>query len=432
MTNKDLVFGIVRKIYAASSVLASPFLLYHLKRRSRSGKEDESRLAEREGVAAIPRPVGRLVWFHCASVGESLAALPVVEKLLVQSPDMSVLLTTGTTTSAQLMAERLPERSYHQYVPYDHPVWIKRFLNHWKPDAAIWVESEFWPNTLCALKQKTIPLMLVNGRVSYRSYRRWRKAPSIIRGILGCFNICLAQTEQDAEYLRNLGARNVVAHGNLKLGVAPLLADQDALSVFEKTVADRPCWLMSSTHEGEEEIGIAIHQKLVTQFPSLLTIIVPRHPGRGDAISASLKEYGLTVTQRSHRDGLTSDTSVYLADTLGELGLFYRACDIVFMGKSLVSPGGGQNPFEPAKLGCAVLFGPHMGNFVSLSEAMLSAGAARQVANADALCQEISNLLNAPNELDSRKKASIAFCDQAEDIIEDTVLRIRALMKCGS
>ena len=423
----DQVFSFSSKIYSAGIILATPLLRFHLWRRVRHGKEDPSRVREREGISSFTRPKGELIWFHCASVGESMAILPVAQKMLEVSSDASVLVTTGTTSSARLMADRLPTRAHHQYAPLDHPQWIRRFLDHWKPDVAIWVESEFWPNTLQALKQRSVPLMLVNGRVSGESYNRWKKVPGIIGGILGCFDICLAQTDMDARHLSDLGARKVVIHGNLKLAAPPLPVEEEALKTLDDSLTDRPRWLVSSSHDGEELIAAEIHDHLTSQFPNLVTIIVPRHPSRGAAIYDLLRENGLQVAMRSRGDDLTNDTAIYIADTMGELGLFYRACDIVFMGKSLVQPGGGQNPFEPAKLGCAVLYGPNMGNFVELADAMQTAGAAAMVAGAEMLCQEVSCLLGDANERANRSRMAVTFCSSAENIIDDTVSRINDL-----
>ncbi len=354
-----------------------------------------------------------------------MAALPVVEKLLAAAPDTSVLMTTGTITSARLMEERLPERAFHQYAPLDHPGWVRKFLDHWKPDAAIWVESEFWPNTLYELKRRSIPLMLANGRVSTKSYNRWKRVPGIIKGILECFDICLAQTKLDAGHLSELGASQVVVHGNLKLGAAPLPVNEDALGALNGSLADRPRWLVSSSHEGEEEIAAQIHVELASLFPNIVTIIVPRHPNRGSAIAGMLSEKGIQTAVRSRGDELTAETSIYIGDTMGELGLFYRVCDIVFMGKSLILPGGGQNPFEPARLGCAVLFGPNMENFVELSDEMQAAGAAMQITDAEMLCEEVAHLLSDPVSRRNRKRRAVEFCTGAENIIEDTVLRIK-------
>jgi len=429
--NSSQVFGFSRRLYATAVVLGAPLLRLHQRSRARRGKEDVDRREEREGLPSVVRPVGKVVWFHCASVGESVAALPVIEKLLRDHVDLSVLMTTGTVTSARLMADRLPDRAIHQYAPLDHSGWVGRFLDHWKPDAAVWVESEFWPNTLWALKQRSIPVMLVNGRISQDSYTRWKRVSPIIRGILGCFDVCLAQTEQDARHLVDLGAREVALHGNLKLGAEALPVEQEALTTLRDALHDRPRWLVSSSHEGEEEIAARVHTTLADRFPSLLTIIVPRHPARGTDIASQLRDMGLTVSVRSEGETLSQETSVYIADTMGELGLFYRVCKIVFMGKSLIQPGGGQNPFEPMKLGCATIFGPNMGNFEELSEAMVSAKAAIGVLDINALEVAVAELLENPDSLAGKQRMASEFCAQCDSIIDDTVLKIEHLMQMG-
>lgn len=377
-------------LYHALTSLGGPLVRLYLERRKARGKEDAGRFAERLGIASRPRPPGGLVWLHAASVGESLSILPLVCRIL-ERPGLSVLVTTGTITSARLMAERLPERAVHQYVPVDRPAWVKSFLGHWRPDLALWVESEFWPNLVAATHARRVPLVLINGRMSARSFTGWNRVPGFIKDLLSRFDLCLAQTEGDALRFTTLGAANVKARGNLKMAVPVLPADEAEISRLSAIIGTRPVWLASSTHAGEEAMAGRVHKAVATTHPGLLTVIVPRHPHRGAEAAAELRTQGLTVTLRSAGKAPSGD--VYMADTMGELGLFYRLCPIAFIGKSLGAQGG-QNPFEPALMGTAVLFGPHMGNFPDMAPSMVAAGAARQIEDEAALAQAVSEWLS--------------------------------------
>jgi 3-deoxy-D-manno-octulosonic-acid transferase len=383
----------IHGLYRAFSILGGPVIDVYLKRRMVRGKEDPGRAGERRGIASLPRSQGGLVWLHAASVGESLSLLPLARRLL-QRPGTKVLVTTGTVTSARLMAERLPEGAVHQYVPVDRPAWVRRFLDHWRPDLVLWAESDFWPNMLAEIGARKVPLILVQGRVSPKSFAGWRKARGFIARVLADFTLCLGQTPGDSERLALLGAKKTACVGNLKMSVPPLPCEESELDVLRRSVAGRPLWLASSTHPGEEAIAAHVHRALEADVPGLLTIIVPRHPQRGPEVLGEIKALGLSASLRSGGEGPSAQ--VYVADTMGELGLFYRLAPVVFMGKSLTVEGG-QNPFEPALLGAAVLFGPRMSNFPEMAPAMAAAGAARQVADERDLQQAVRELLIDPD-----------------------------------
>ncbi len=383
-------------LYRLATTLAGPFLRLLLSRRRARGKEDPARLPERLGIAGRPRPLGKLVWMHAASVGESLSVLPLIERLLEARPDWSLLLTTGTVTSARLMADRLPERAIHQYVPVDRQAWVRRFLDHWRPDAAVWVESEFWPTLITETRRRRVPMALIQGRVSDRSFATWGKHQWLATALLAPFSLILGQSNEDARRLFVLGADKTDCLGDLKAAAPPLPVDQDALDALRDTVGDRPRWLAASTHAGEDLLAYTAHGRLAADLPGLLTVIVPRHPQRADAVRAELTAAGARVAQRSRGETPGPDIDVYLADTMGEMGLFYRLCPIAFVGKSLRVPngeGGGQNPLEPARLGRAVVFGPRMENFALVADRLTVAGAARQVEDLDGLITTLAWLL---------------------------------------
>jgi 3-deoxy-D-manno-octulosonic-acid transferase len=406
----------MHRLYHALTVLLGPILPFYLKRRMARGKEDPQRLRERLGQPGRPRPDGGLVWLHAASVGEALSLLPLVERLATRP--LTVLVTTGTVTSAKLMAERLPQGAIHQFIPVDRPAYVRRFLDHWRPDLVLWAESDYWPNLLAGIARRNVPLVLVQGRVSARSFAGWQRARGFIRTILGRFTLCLTQTTGDAERLSALGARDVRCLGNLKMAVPPLPHEPAELVGLQEVIGNRPLWLAASTHPGEEALVAVAHRSLADRFPDLLTIIVPRHPHRGPEVATEVKARGLTATLRSA--GQRPDKAVYIADTMGELGLFYRLSPIVFVGKSL-SVEGGQNPFEPALLGAAVLFGPRMSNFPDMAPAMLAAGAATLVADEAELADRIGDLLADQALLASRRAAARAWAEAEAGALE-TVL----------
>ena len=379
------------KIYRAASRAAEPVANIALNRRLRAGKESAERIGERRGIASLPRPEGKLIWIHGASVGESLSILPLVESLKSHMPKARFLATTGTTTSAALMAQRLPQDAIHQFVPLDHPDFVEAFLSHWRPDAAIFVESEFWPN-LILLSRKAAPFMaLINGRMSPGSFRDWKSQPNAIRFILSSFDVVLGQDRQNAERLKILSGKDVGMFGNLKNAAPPLPVDEEQLSCLRDQIGNRRRWLAASTHPGEEEIVIAAHRQLVEEFSDLLTIIAPRHPNRGGEIALLTENADLNPALRSHGDQITDQTGIYIADTLGELGLFYRLSDIAFVGGS-ITPKGGHNPLEPARLGASILHGPETFNFVETYDGMRKAGGAALVRNDRELAVAIRRL----------------------------------------
>lgn len=383
-------------LYRAATTLGGPAFHAALRVRAGRGKEDPARLRERRGHASRPRPAGRLAWLHAASVGESLAALPLIALMLEARPGLEVLLTTGTLTSARLVERRLPARARHQYVPLDRIGYWRRFLRHWRPDAGILIESELWPNLFAEAARQRLPLALVNGRMSERSYRRWRSTGGAAARLLRQLEPCLAQSEDDARRLRALGASGVEVIGNLKLAAPPLDADPAALDVLRGALAGRPVWLAASTHPGEEAVVVEAQRALLARWPDLLLIIAPRHPARGPAIAAEARALGLTVAERSAGQPVDPAVGVYLADTLGELGLFYRLAPLALIGGSLV-PHGGQNPLEAARLGCVPLFGPLTWNFDEITRDLLARDAAIRVGGeAASIAEAVGGLLADP------------------------------------
>jgi 3-deoxy-D-manno-octulosonic-acid transferase len=401
-----------------------------LRMRAWRGKEEPSRLRERRGLTEMPRPAGRLVWCHAASVGESTALLPLI-KMIGTLPETSVLLTTGTATSARLMAERLPEGAIHQFAPWDRRIWIARFLDHWQPDLAVRMESELWPNTLAALRDGGIATAIVSARLSDTSVRGWRRVPSVARDIFNGVSLVLAQTEEHAARYGALGAKQVMVGGNLKLAAPPLPARPRDVDALTSAVGSRPVWLAASTHAGEEETAFDVHTALRESYPGLLTIVAPRHPDRTDSILALAKSRHLTVAVRSRAELPAEDTDIYLADTLGELGVMYSCAKVVFMGKSLKAHGG-QNPLEPLHFGCAIVFGPHMENFEDLAPQMVSAGMAVQIAAADQLAAAIGRLIGDAAARGNLTAASARLSDEGRRILDGTYKALTDLLDASA
>ncbi|HEY8947778.1 MAG TPA: 3-deoxy-D-manno-octulosonic acid transferase [Rhizomicrobium sp.] len=409
--------------YRLATMALAPAVPFFLRQRALRGKEDTARMRERLGYASAARPEGKLIWIHGASVGESVSALPLMDAFLRSGHP--VLVTSGTVTSAKLMAERLPAGAIHQYAPVDTPAATSRFLMHWKPDAALFVESELWPNLLHRAAGQGVKLALVNGRMSERSFRGWRRARRVADALLSLFDICLAQDSETAKRLTALGARNVQITGSLKADAPPLPANETKLAALRTAIGNRPVLLASSTHPGEDETILPAQDKLRGEYPDLLTIIAPRHPERGADIAmlcgprpSLLRSSGALPAQ---------DTQVYIADTIGELGLFYRLAPFAFIGGSLI-PHGGQNPLEPARLGCAVLTGPHTENFRQVYDAILSAQGSGLVGTALEIAAKAGRLLANPSEAKAMGEAARMAAISLGGAVEKTIAATEALL----
>jgi 3-deoxy-D-manno-octulosonic-acid transferase len=380
----------ILSLYRGAAWFATPILRRHLARRIPRGKEEASRIDERYGLASLPRPSGRLGWLHAASVGETQSLMPLIGALCSREPSLSLLVTTGTVSAARILERRAPPRTMHQYLPLDRQAWIVNFLTHWRPDFALWVESEFWPNLLAETARRQVPMALVNGRLSARSLARWRFAGPLIRPLLARFAVVLAQDEAQAGRLAALGARAPQCVGNLKFAADPLPVEEGALGEMKKLLAGREVWLAASTHAGEDAIIAAAHRKLAPRHPRLLTVIVPRHAERASAIAAELTAEGFRLARRSAGEEIAASTEIYLADTMGELGLFYRMAPVALVAGSYRWQG--HNPIEPALLGAAVLSGPRVANFFGIYERMCAANAVSIASEAE-LAQAVELLL---------------------------------------
>lgn len=413
---------VVLGAYRLFGLALRPLVPLALAVRATRGKEDRRRSGERYGRTAVRRPAGRLVWVHAASVGETNAVLPLVGRLTAAG--FRVLFTTATVTSAEIATRRLPEGAFHQFVPVDIATYVDRFLDHWRPEFVVFVESEIWPTIITRLEEAVVPLVLVNARLSERSWRGWRRVSAVARALFSRIGLVLAQSEEDGARFRSLGARKVLVTGNLKFDTPPLAADPGEFERLESAIGQRPLWVAASTHEGEEAMVADAHRLIRERHPGLLTILVPRHPERGNVVREVLASRRLSVAQRSRGEPLLREIDVYLADTLGELGLFYRAAPIAFLGGSLI-PHGGQNPIEPTRLVTAVLHGPHVHNFADIYDSLDRAAPGAPVTDARSLAAEVMALIGSPKLAADRAMAAAAALAPLSGALDATMLALR-------
>ncbi len=417
MTGARVPFSLPLTAYQRLTGASAPLLRGLLERRLARGKEDAGRIGERRGEPGRARPPGPLVWIHAVSVGEAVSVLPVIAALRARDPGTVILFTTGTTTSAGLVAERLKDAGViHQFIPVDHPAWVARFLDHWRPDLGLLVESELWPNLLLGAEARKIPLVLLNARLSERSYEGWRLASATIKRLLSVFSLCLAQDRASAERLRALGARTVHMLGNLKFAAMPLPEVPDLRLDFSRALGARPRWLAASIHPGEDVVIAKAHLALCARLPDVVTIVVPRHPERGPAIAETFITQGLVTRRRAAGDTPDEACEIYIADTLGELGTFARLTQTVFMGGSLI-PHGGQNPLEPARLGCAIVAGPHTDNFAEIYDQLEAAKALLRAKDAATLADAVALLLTDAQRRETSGGLAQRIATSAADVL---------------
>ena len=384
-------------LYRRLTRLLEPFAPRLLDARARKGKEDPRRVDERLGIAGLARPDGEIVWLHGVSVGETLSLLPLVERLRAERPEATVLVTSGTTTSAELLARRLPPGALHQYAPVDAPGAVARFLDHWRPSLGVLVESELWPNLIEGAQARGVKLALVSARITEKTAEGWARLPGAARRLLGAFSLILPQDAASAERLKRLGAR-VDGEVNLKLAGDAPPHDPAAFTRLSAAIGDRPVVVAASTHPGEE---IAIVRALDRLAERLCLILLPRHPDRAEEIGQALARDGYRFARRSRGETLTGETDLYLADTLGEMGLFLRLADVVVMGGSFapalgLPPVGGHNPLEPARLGKPSVTGPDASNWAAVTDMLVRAEALVQVQSPGDLPAVVAPLLSDP------------------------------------
>lgn len=419
--------GLLLGTYRALTTAARPLSGYILNRRAAKGKEVPERLAERRGFGGAPRPDGPLWWFHAASVGETNAILPVIEALRLRYPQLHILLTTITVTSARIAEARLPKGAIHQFVPLDSPAFVRRFLNHWTPDLALLTESEIWPNLILEAAAAKVPLVLLNARMSQRSFRRWSRLRGLSRPLFSRFDLVLTQDHWIAKRLERLGARHTIVSGNLKYDAPPPPVERGELEALRRAIGQRPVFLAASTHPGEDEVIARVHAQLKTALPSLLTIVAPRHPERGEPVARLMSQESLIAARRSLMQSLSDETDIYIADTIGELGLFYSLAPWAFIGGSLIKHGG-QNPLEAVKLGAGVLSGPHVFNFAETYKILIRYGACKVVTTGDELAGAVKHLFASPEAAAEMKRHAALAVETLGGALEKTLTALEPYM----
>ena len=422
------------QLYKSISSAGEPLFDALLAARARKGKEVPARLDERRGKATLSRPATSLIWIHAASVGESQSALILVDRLLKQTQGTQILMTTGTVSSAAMMQKNLPAGAIHQFYPLDHPAWVSSFLDHWQPDLVLWMESELWPNMLTEIKRRTIPAILVNARLSEKSFRRWKRIRNSAKQILGAFSLVLTQSETEASRYKALGASQVNATGNLKYSARPLSFNETDLKILTGSIGQRPIWLFASTHKGEESMACRIHQSLKSRFPDLLTVLVPRHPDRRDELANICRQNHLSFVLRGESKKMPAhETDIYIADTFGELGLFYRLAPLACIGRSFSDDGGGgHNPIEAAQLHCAALYGPNVQFQKDLYEEMSASGGALPLGNERELAEMVNDMLADPKKTEAMQKAGFEFTQTKAKVIDSVIGAITPFMDFAS
>jgi len=414
------------KAYRSLMTGLEPFAALLLKRRVKTGKEDETRIAERKGIASLERPIGQLIWMHGASVGETSMLLPLIKRLLGDDPKLHILVTSGTMTSAALLAKRLPDRAFHQMVPLDGPNFIDSFLTHWQPNLAVWAESDIWPNLVQQTQESGAKMALINARLSQNSVDGWRKKRKFARSVFSCFDIILPADELTHNALKFLGGNVVSQIGNLKTAAPALEYDAVESARLKTAFERRPVWLAASTHGEEEAELLKAHAFIRAKKADTLMIWVPRHPERGDEIVDFCAQHD--VAQRSKGETPSAETSIYLMDTLGEMGLALDLADVAFVGGSLHDSLTGHNPLEPARARVPVLTGPHVASFTSLYEEFFKHKAAMRVKSAKQLGKSVVALLSdgaAAQQMAGRAKL---LAEESDGVLDYTANALRDLI----
>lgn len=412
--------------YRALTWALGPFAAVMLHSRARKGKEDPLRLGERFGRYTLERPAGTLIWMHGASVGESLVLLTLIDAIRAQHGNAHILVTSGTRTSAELIARRAPIGVFHQFIPIDRPGPVRRFLDHWLPDAAIFAESEIWPNLILETRARGIPMSLVNARMNTSSLERWMKWRASGQALLSAFSWIGAADQRTARGLSQILDADIPFAGNLKLDAPVLLADQTELNAIKAEIADRPVWLAASTHEGEDETLLSAHQLLSKTQANPLMVLAPRHPERGDALAALIAGRGLNLARRSLGETPTAETSVWLADTLGEMPLWYGLAAASFIAGSLIDGIGGHNPIEASRCGSAVLSGPYTASFDDVFNAYRDQRAVFTVADAIEISDAVTGIWAGHGP--SREAVDAALTNASGGALTTTMTALRPLL----
>ena len=422
------------KFYKLFTIIFSPlidlYMLFRLVRR----KEDGKRIKERFGYTNIKRPKGKIIWFQCASVGESNSALPLIEKIIEKyNEKITVLITTGTTTSAKIIGKKIEGKSniIHQYTPIDKYFVIKRFLNYWKPSALITIESEIWPNMITLANEYTNKVMIVNAKMSERSFKRWKKFKGMKESVFDSISICYPQSQDDQYRLINLGIQNTLFLGNLKFDIPRLKVNQEFLNEIKTVIKSRKLLLCASAHEEEKEIIVKLYKNLKSDFSDIIFIVAIRDIKNVKKISEYFKSQNLIIKQKSLNEKIDFNTNIYLYDEMGEMGTLFEISNIVLMCGSLAENMGGHTPVEPAKHSCAIITGPYIKNNKSLFLELEKNNAclivdSKNKALEENLYDNIKLLINDSQKVDELKQNAISVCEKFSNVANDVAKNIIA------
>lgn len=410
----------IYSIYRLLTNILSPIINIHLENRVRIGKENPGRYREKLGLNLLPRPKGKVIWFHASSVGELNSVMPLIHLLHKELPTINFLITTSTLNSEKIFQKAKLPNSIHQFFPVDIPSAITKFLNNFKPNMAVFVDSELWPNMINMVSKKC-PLYLVNFRMSDNSFKRWKYFKPVVSQLLAKFKLIMSSSHDDhakLEFFLGPKAKNIQYTGNLKWSAPKYVYNETELNKIKKAIGNRPFWLAASTHPGEFEVFLNAHHALEKKYNNLLTIILPRHPERGMEIHELSTQNKLKSAVRSRSDKLTKAIQVYISDMMGELGLWYALADVVFVGGSLVHHGG-QNVLEPARMECAIFVGSHTFNFKEIIDSLLTSNAIEIVHNEKEFIDTLDELLSNKAKRIKLQKAALAVTEKTKNILEN-------------
>ena len=417
-------------LYRLITFLLKPVVRPVLFLRRKKGLEttDKNRRGERFGYASIKRPAGKVFWFNAASVGESNSIIPLVDKILETYKDVSVLITTTTFTSANNMAKKLDgKRAFHQFLPIDRRAYVDRFLDYWKPSVGFFVDSDFWPNLILSAKSKKIPLIVMNGRISDKSFAKYKENLSFCNPLMSAFIYGFGKSEEDRKRLEVMGVKTTTCVGNLKYAVAPLSYNKDELTKLQNMIGDRPVFVVSSTHPGEEERLLCSFLTIKKRYPNVLMVIAPRHPARGSEIKELVEVNGLKAALRSEGEVIKSNTDIYIANTMGELGLFYTLSNVVFVGGSF-APIGGHNPMEPARLHCVVLSGKLVHNFKETYDILVNENCVVMVSDEEDLASKVKSFFEHPDIMKQYMNKAFDVAERESAVLDRVMDKLQPIL----
>ena len=412
-------------IYKLITIIIRPFLFLFFIYRLLKNKEEFGKYYERRGLSLKVKPDGKIIWIHAASVGETLSTLPLIKKLKELSPEINIVITTSTKTSKEIIIEKNMDRVFHQYVPWDNKNFCINFLNNWKPDIAVFLESEIWPNLLYETKRKKIPISLINARITNKTYRRWLKFPKTISYLLSFFSIIIAQDNLSKDKLQNLGAKNIFVYGNLKNDSEKLSYNAESFKKYNNYFEQKDIIVVASTHRGEESNIVNAFKSLIKELPDLFLVLAPRHPDRRNEITSLLKKQGFSSEEyllRSEGKSLNDNIKIFILDTIGELGYFYEKSSVVVLGGAF-GEFGGHNPLEPARFNNAIFSGPNFFNFKDEYDQLLNVGGVK-------IISDISDfhIIREKKDIKEMAKNSKIYVDNIGGIAEKISVKLIGLL----